>query len=93
MSFHQNLEMTLSREEFFRLLPAAVGAFQVSGDTIRPAEERPGWIIRLTRLPDRRVGSVAIPRLGVEILLDACSGSEADAFMERFHRAFLRAGG
>jgi hypothetical protein len=85
--------MSLSREEFFRLLPAAVGPFVEDGDTIRPPGAAGEWLIRLTPLTDYRVGSVAVPRHRVDIVLEGCSEAEREAFMARFHRAFMRGGG
>jgi len=93
MSFHRSLEMSLSREEFLRLLRALVGAFEVDGETIRWSDAGRFWTIRLVPLSDRRVGSVAVPRHRVEIALEACPGAEGEAFMSRFHRGFLRGGG
>jgi hypothetical protein len=93
MHFHRNLEMSLSREGFLRLLPAAVGPFEVDGQTVRRSDGDPRWTIRAVPLADHQLGSVAVPRLRVEIDLDASSEAEAEAFMDRFHRAFLRAGG
>lgn len=85
--------MSLSREEFFRLLPAAVGPFQRDGDTVRWSDGDRGWTIHLVPLADRRVGSVAVPRHRVEIAADACSEAEGEAFVDRFLRGFLRGGG
>ncbi|HSP91262.1 MAG TPA: hypothetical protein VLN08_10155 [Vicinamibacterales bacterium] len=85
--------MSITREEFFRLLPAAVGPFEVDGSTIRGHERPCGWLIRLTPLADHRAGSVVVPRHLVEIVLEGWGEAEADAFMARFHRAFLRGGG
>jgi hypothetical protein len=93
MEYHRSLEMSLSREEFFRLLPAAVGAFAVDGEMVRWFAGDRTRTIRLVHLADRRVGSVVLPRHRVEIVLEACSEAEGEAFMERFHRAFLRGGG
>ena len=93
MDFHRSLEMSVSRDEFFRFLPGAVGSFVVSGDTIRLADGNRDWLIRLVPLADHRVGSVVVPRHRVEIVLEACSEAEGQAFLERFHRAFLRGGG
>ena len=93
MNFHRNLEMSIAREEFFRLLAAAVGTFEADGNTIRGHGTACGWTIRLTPLAGRRVGSMDVPRHQVEIVLDGCAESEAEAFMQRFHRAFLRGGG
>lgn len=91
--FHLILEMTISRDEFVRLLPAAVGSFEADGDTFRACGSRPAWTIRLVSLEDRRVGSVTFPRHRVEIEVAAASEGEGEAFAERFRRAFLRGGG
>ena len=93
MDFRHSLEMSLSREEFFRLLPAAVGAFEADGELVRWVDQGRSWNIRVVPLPDLRLGSAAIPRPRVEIVLEACSEAEGAAFLERFHRAFLRGGG
>ena len=85
--------MGISREEFFRLLPAAVRSCEVDGDTVRWSEGGRGGTIRLVRMEDRRLGSVVVPRHRVEIALEACTEKEGEAFLVRFHRAFLRGGG
>lgn len=85
--------MSLLREEFFRLLPAAVGACEVDGETARWSEGGRSGTIRLVRLETRRLGSVDLPRHAVEVALEGCSEEEGEAFMARFHRAFLRGGG
>jgi len=93
MNFQRTMEMSLSREEFLRLLPAAVGSFVVNGDEVRRSDGNRGWVIRLVPLADHRVGSVVVPRHRVEIVLEGYSEADADAFMNRFHRAFMRGGG
>ena len=93
MHVHRTLEMSLSRDEFFRLLPAAVGPFVTAGGVIRPSGGNRRWVIRLVPLADHRVGRVVVPRHRVEIVLEGCAEAESEAFMERFHRAFLRGGG
>ena len=93
MNMHRNLEMSITREEFFRLLPAAVGPFEVDENAIRGRGTASGWLIRLTPLADHRAGSVVVPRHLVEIVLEGWGEAEADAFMARFHRAFMRGGG
>ena len=85
--------MSLLREEFFRLLPAAVPVCEVDGDTVRWTEAGRDGTIRLVPLLDRRLGSVVVPRHRVEISLEGGTDAEGEAFMARFHRAFLRGGG
>jgi hypothetical protein len=93
MDVRHSVEMSISREEFFRLLPAAVGAFEADGDLVRWVEQGRVRTMRVVRLPDLRLGSAAIPRHRVEIVLEQCSAMEGAAFIERFNRAFLRGGG
>jgi hypothetical protein len=85
--------MSLLREEFFRLLPAAVPAWEVDGDTVRWSEAGRGGTIRLIQIEDRRLGSVVVPRHRVEIDLEEFDEEEGEAFLARFFRAFLRGGG
>ena len=80
-------------DQFFRLLSAAVGPFVVDGDTVRRSGGDRNWTIRLVPVADHRMGAVVVPRHRVEILLEGCSEAEAEAFMEGFHRGFLRGGG
>lgn len=89
------LEMTLSREEFRRLLPAAVGPglIREEGDAFEGDEGSRRWTLRLVPLEDGRAGSLVLPRHRVEIRLEGFSDSEAGAFMARFHRGFQRGGG
>ena len=86
--------MGITRAEFLRLLPAAVGhaPFRVDGDEIH-GDGAPSWRIRLHERPPRRIGLVALPVLEVELALDAPSGAQARAFVDRFLLGFQRAGG
>lgn len=85
--------MTVSREEFLRLLPAAVASFELEGEVIRWSDGDRVGTIRLVPLVTLRLGSVAVPRHRVEIALEACPEADGEAFMARFHSAFLRGGG
>jgi hypothetical protein len=88
-------DMTLSRDEFLRSLPAAVGhaAFRVHDGDIRPLDPAQPWRIVLAPLPDLRLGMITLPRQRVEILLADCSDEEAKRFLARFELYFRRAGG
>lgn len=85
--------MSLLREEFLRLLPGAVEVFEMDGDTVRWSEGGRRGTIRLVPLEDRRLGRVVVPRHRVEIALEGWPEEGGEAFMARFHRAFLRGGG
>ena len=89
----RTLEMTIARAEFLRLLPAAVGPFEVEGEEVRSTGAYPSWTIRLVPLAGHRLGNLAVPRHRVEIDIEGGTEAEALAFMGRFRRAFLRGGG
>lgn len=65
----------------------------LDGDTIRWSEGGLRGTIRLVPLEDRRLGSVVVPRHRVDIAFEEFSEAEGEAFLVRFHRAFLRGGG
>jgi len=89
-----NLDMSLSREEFFRLLPAAVGAHGLREDGAAWGSDGiRSWTIHLRPQEDRRLGRVVLPRHQVEITLEGYGQEEARAFLARFHRGFQRGGG
>ena len=98
-----SLDMSLSREEFLRLLPAAVGQVSVGEDGVFAGGDggdggdggggQMNWSLRLVPLADRHLGSVILPCHRVEIRLDGYSDMAAEAFMARFHRGFQRGGG
>jgi len=95
MAARFDLEMTLSREEFRRLLPGAVGSAPAEGEdgVFAGGEASRRWTIRLVTLPDLRVGRITLPRHRVEIRLEGYAEGEAEGFMARFHRGFQRGGG
>lgn len=94
MAIELSLDMSLSREEFLRLLPAAVGPVTVEEDGVFVGGDAPQrWTLRLVPLADRHLGSVILPCHRVEIRFDGYSEMAAEAFMARFHRGFQRGGG
>ena len=88
-------DMTIARESFLRLLPAAVGLapFTVEGTEIRPVDPAQGWRIVATPLPDLRLGAMALPRQRVEIHLDGYGNAQRRAFLDRFELYYRRGGG
>jgi len=90
-----SLEMSLTREDFLRLLPGAVGLAEVAEQEGVFGASMGGrqWTMRLWPLPDRRLGSVVLPRHRVDISLVGYTEEEAAAFLARFHRGFQRGGG
>ena len=88
-------EMSISRGDFLRSLPAAVAgaAFAVAGNEIRPVAARQGWRVVLDPLPDLRLGAVRLPRHRVTIFLAGRDEAATRCFLERFELYFRRGGG
>jgi hypothetical protein len=88
-------EMSISREEFLRVLPSAVGPdqFSVDGEEVRYQHPSRSWRIVLGALPDRGLGRLQLPRLKVQIFLRGYSPPDTDSFLARFDLYFRRAGG
>ncbi|HUY02124.1 MAG TPA: hypothetical protein VMV33_02460 [Rhodocyclaceae bacterium] len=95
MKFPQCVEMSITRADFLRLLPAAVGhaPFSVEGERIEHRDPGRAWRIRLTALPDLRIGLVRLERHRVVLSLEGYGEEETDAFMRRFELYFRRGGG
>jgi len=88
-------EMSLSRGEFLRSLPAAVGgvAFELAATGARHHEGAKRWRIVLAPLPDLALGSVRLPRQRVEIHLAGYDAAATREFLDRFELYYRRAGG
>jgi hypothetical protein len=86
--------MGITRAEFLRLLPAAVdeAPFRADGDSFAGRTGRVAWTIHVEARDSRRIALLTMPVTAVDVILDA-TADEADAFMERFLRAYQRAGG
>ena len=88
-------EMTITRNEFLRSLPAAVAdvAFAADGGDIRSLDPAHAWRIALTPLPDLRIALVRLGRYRVEIFLRGYDDVRTRRFLERFELYFRRGGG
>lgn len=99
MKLPQAFEMTISRADFVRLLPAAVGhqPFQEAGSVFsgRSAEADRGcrWTIALTPLPALRIGAICLERHHVQIDFEGYADAGIAAFLTRFEFYFRRGGG
>lgn len=87
--------MALTRSEFLRLLPVAVGQgpYLVLGDEIASDGGSPAWRIRLEERPARAFGPVAVPVLAVTLFIDGAPEEAARSFVARFLLGYQRAGG
>ncbi len=90
----RTFESSATRQEFLRLLPAAVrqAPFVEAEGLLTHAEAGRSWRLRLTPLPERRAGALALPRLRVEWRFEGYTAAEVDAFLA-FASACLQRGG
>jgi hypothetical protein len=87
--------MALTRADFLRLLPVAVGgeAYRIEGNDIVGEGGRLAWRFRIEERTGRPFGPVALPVLSVQLHLDGATQAQASAFVDRFLLGFQRAGG
>jgi hypothetical protein len=87
--------MGLTREDFLRLLPVAVGhaPWRMEGNTIESQGTDPAWRIGLETRAGRSFGSVTLPVLAVTLELPQAPQAERAAFRDRFLLGYQRAGG
>ena len=88
-------EMTITRAEFLRLLPAAVDRanLRVDGDEIHPCDGNPDWRIVLSALDDLQLGAIRLPRQRVELYFAGNDAQGQRRFLARFELYYRRAGG
>ena len=82
--------------DFLRVVPLAFGdrPYTVSGNRVLLTVGASQLEILLTERPPRKLGpTVRVPVLQVEMTFSSYSEAERAAFMTRFDRYFLRAGG
>jgi len=89
------LDMTTTRAEFRRLLPAAVddAPFAEEGGAFVHRGGDRGWRISVEPLPQLRIGLIHLERQRVAFEFTGHSAAEIEAFMARFERHFRRGGG
>jgi len=88
-------DMTITRDEFLRSLPAAVdhAEFRIDGNEIRPLDPDRKWRIVINALADLSIGMIRLPRHHVEIFLSGFGIEETRRFLARFELYFRRGGG
>lgn len=90
-------DMGYNEKEFFRVLPAAIGDYQhsVAGNTIhiKHPDNDQALELRITPLPDRRLGLIRIQHIDVQFLFSNMTPEQRNQFMFRFDRRFQRGGG
>lgn len=87
--------MGITRSEFLRLLPAAIGRDEalLTGDALSGNWKGLRWRLTIAEKPSRRIAQLSVPVLEVVLDFPGAAPGQARAFVERFLRAYQRAGG
>ncbi len=95
MKLPLSFEMTTTRADFRRLLPAAVNhvAYAETGDAFVHRDGERGWHISMAPLPQLRIGLIRLERHRVDFEFEGYSSAEIKHFMARFETYFRRGGG
>ena len=95
MKLPLRFDMTTTRADFRRLLPAAVDhvAYVEEDGAFVHRDGARSWRIGLAPLPQLQIGLIRLERQRVEFEFAGFSAAEIDDFMARFERYFRRGGG
>jgi hypothetical protein len=95
MKLPLRFEMTITRAEFRRLLPAAVNheSFVEEDDAFVHRNGQRGWRVSLEMMPRLEIGLIRLERHRVEFEFTGYSAGEIENFMARFEMYFRRGGG
>lgn len=93
--FREVLEMGITRSEFVRLLPVAIGRGEarLTNDSLCGTWEGLDWRLTIAERPSRRIAQLSVPVLEVVLDFPGAAPARARPFVERFLRAYQRAGG
>lgn len=88
-------EMTISHSEFFRTLPAVMGAlpYVVDGSEVSSVQDTRRLKINLSPEGRRNFGPIPLPVTHVELGFDGYREEEAKVFLARFNNYYRRGGG
>ncbi len=95
MTLPLRFDMSITRADFRRLLPAAVNHVSYEEDATGFAyrEGGRGWRIGFAAMPQLRLGLIRLERHRVDFEFTGYSALEIEDFMARFERYFRRGGG
>ncbi|MFA5912039.1 MAG: hypothetical protein WC830_00630 [Burkholderiales bacterium] len=95
MQLPLRFDMTITRADFRRLLPAAVNQvhFIEEKDAFVHSERGRGWRIGIEPLPQLRLGLIRLERHRLSVEFAGYADEEIRNFMARFEMYFRRGGG
>jgi hypothetical protein len=95
MKLSRSIEMSITRAEFLRALPAAVNRdpFVDEGDAFVHRQGERRWRIGFNPLPEFHMGPVRLERHRIDFGFEGYSEAEIAEFLARFELHFRRGGG
>jgi len=95
MTRHLHREMSITRAEFLRLLPAALHGmpYHRTGNRIEAGENDKALVLDLEEGGDRVLGSLSLPVLHIELEASGFNAEEWAGLLRRFDLAYQRGGG
>lgn len=87
--------MSISRSEFYRMLPDALGTRALSGSGDSVSVETPGRRMEIVFCEEAplRIASLTLPSARIELRFEGYGESEIAAALQRFDLYFRRGGG
>ncbi len=87
--------MTITREDFFRILPKALSEFQfeVNGNKVLCHIDNGRVEIDLTMGENRKIGALELPVMHVKFILNNISDEMRAKFFSKFDFAYQKGGG
>lgn len=88
-------EMTITHDDFFRLLPRALKnrPFETNGENILVTLENGSLKITLAPQTGRTIGALTLPITRIAFEFENCSAEERRQFFEGFDLAYQKGGG
>ena len=87
--------MTITHDEFFRILPKALGSNNYTRDGLVITYQDKCCCMRITLTPERlwSIAGLELPVTDIEITINECTEQQASLLLKKFDRTYQRGGG
>ena len=88
-------EMTITHEDFFRLLPKALADYQfkISGQSVRVKMQSGSVNIQLMPESTRKIGNLELPVTHISFHFENIAQDQMQKFFDTFDRSYQKGGG
>ena len=90
-----NKEMGISHQDFFRILPRALGSteFERQGNTVLLKQDDQRLTIKLSIESQRRIAAMVVPVTNVTLTFSGYASKDLQMALDRFDQYFRKGGG